>query len=125
MADRWRVAAAVAASYLLAFAPLLLSGSAGLWWARILMTTSWPLALLACAVSFVFRSSIIRRPLPWAICALVTAVGASVSALYIVTHSWAGLASIFIAAPAVAVFYVLARVWLQRVALEPKSSLTF
>jgi hypothetical protein len=61
--------AAVAASYLVGFVPLLLSGSAGLWWVKILLTTSWPLTLLAGAVSAVFAASVVRRPLVWALCA--------------------------------------------------------
>jgi hypothetical protein len=54
--DRLKVLAAVAASYLAGFVPLLLSGSAGLWWIKILLTASWPLAALAGAVSVVFSN---------------------------------------------------------------------
>lgn len=109
-----KVLAAVAASYLAGFVPSLLSGPGGLWWAKVLLTASWPLALLAGVVSVVFASSVVRRPLVWALCALVTATALSVAGLYIITRSWVGGASLFVAAPAVLVFYLLARIWLRR-----------
>lgn len=112
--DRLKVVVAVAASYLTGFVPLLLSGSAGLWWVKILLAASWPLALLAGAVSVVFTSSVVRRPLVWALCALATATALSVVGLYVITRSWVGWASIFVAAPATTVFYVLGRLWLRR-----------
>ena len=110
---RLKVLAAVAASYLIGFGPLLLAGWAGLWWAKILLTVSWPLAVLAGALSAVFASWIARRPLVWALGALVTATALSVIALYIPTRSWAGSASLFVAAPAAIAFYVIARIWLR------------
>ena len=114
MAHRLKVLAVVAASYLIGFVPLLLLGWAGLWWAKILLTASLPLAVVASAVSAGFASSVVRRPLAWALCAFVAATALSVVALYVITRSWVGWASIFVAAPAAVTFYVLARIWLQR-----------
>ena len=85
-----KVVVAVAASYLTGFIPLLLLGSAGLWWVKILLTASWPLALLAGAVSALFAASVVRRPLVWALCALVAATAVSVVGLYVITRSWVG-----------------------------------
>ncbi|HEY3797366.1 MAG TPA: hypothetical protein VGL58_03360 [Caulobacteraceae bacterium] len=110
---RLKVLAAVAVSYLIGFGPLLLAGWAGLWWAKILLTLSWPLAVLAGAVSAVFASWVARRPLVWALAALITATALSVIALYIPTRSWAGSASLFVAVPAAIAFYVIARIWLR------------
>jgi hypothetical protein len=121
---RLKVVAAVAGSYLIGFVPLLLAGSAGLWWAKILLTASLPLAVLAGAVSAVFSSWVARQPLLWALAALTTATALSVVAIFIPTRYWVGGASILFAVPAAMAFYVIARIWLRPDlgALDPKAA---
>jgi hypothetical protein len=98
--ERFRVLAVVAGSYLAASAPLLVFGWQGRWWATLLFAASWPLALFAGAISFVFSSMIIRRPLTWAAGAVLAVVVLSLAVLYLATRSWIGWASVAIAAPA-------------------------
>ena len=118
---RFRVLAAVAASYLAAFAPLLVFGWQGRLWATLLFVASWPLALLAGAISFFFSTKVVQRPFAWAVSAMLTATVLSLAILYLTTRSWIGSASVVIAVPAALIFYVLARLWLQRAAVAEQS----
>lgn len=113
MSARMRVLAAVAASYGLAFVPLLAFGQTGLWWVRLMVPVSLPLIAVACATAFLFANSIVRRPAGWSLAALGVAVAVSVVGLYFLSHSMIGVVSIGVAIPASAIFYLFARAWLR------------
>lgn len=113
MSARLRVSAAVAASYVLAFAPLLLLGPMGVWWASVMLPMSLPLAFIACAISLCFAASVVQRPAAWNLGAVIAAVALSVVGLRLVSGSWIGVVSVIVAVPAAAIFYLLVRAWLR------------
>ena len=108
---RLKVSAAVAMSYALAFAPLLLAGTSGLWWVHLMVPLSLPLVLVACATSFL-PNRLSGIP-PWSLFALISVVGLSVLVFYLTTQSWIGLVSAVVATPAAVIFYLIARNWLR------------
>jgi len=113
MSSRLKASGSVIAGYLIGFAPLLLFGSGGLWWAKVMLGASIALALIAIVVSFVFASSVARHPLFWSVCAVGAAMVLSVAVLYFTTGSRVGWASTVVAVPAAVAFYVIARIWLR------------
>jgi hypothetical protein len=113
MSARIKVVVAVAVSYALAFAPLLVSGPTGLWWVRLMVSFSLPLIAVACATSFLCARSIVQRPAVWTLAGFSGAVALSVLELYFPSRSWVGLVSVIVAAPAAMIFYLIARAWLR------------
>lgn len=111
---RWKIAVAVAASYALAIAPWLLLGWPGLWWAKLVLVVSWPLAVIGCATSFFFAQSVIQNPLRWALLAVCVSVALSILALYLTTRTWVGVIAVLFAAPSAAIFYGFVRTWLRQ-----------
>lgn len=109
--NRVRVILAVLISFGAGFLPLLLFGSEGLWWARILLIGSSPLIAIALVFAWIFARSISKHPYRWAIIAAVSAVGLSVAWMWWVTGSLFGIASAAISFPASIAFMCLAKLW--------------
>lgn len=105
---RLRVSAAVVCSFFAALAPLMMFGSEGIWWAKILMIGGAPFLGIAAIIAFTFAGAILGRPLVWAGIASATAITVSVVGLWLLTGSFIGLFSLPIAllAPVIFVFAI-------------------
>lgn len=104
---RFNVAARVLASYAAPLFLLLLLGGEGLWLATLLATASWPLLLLALAVSLAFASLVASRPVLWASAAVLVSLAAG----FAVAGKAGFLLSGFVALPAAAIFLASLRKW--------------
>lgn len=111
--DRLKVVAIACAAWIVGVGWLLVFGWQGLFWVKVLSLASLPFGLLVCLVAFFFAPSIAARPLVWSISAAAAVGAVSIAAMYALTRSWAGVASLFVAAPASAMFYLLSRVLLK------------
>jgi hypothetical protein len=107
--DRLRVLAVVLASFLAGFIPLLLLGSGGIFWIKILLIGSLPIISFAALVTVVFARSVARHPYRWSAIAGFSAVALSVLWMWMETHTFLGMVSLIIVAPAVGVFMAIAR----------------
>jgi len=111
MAGRIRVLVVVIASLAAGFVPLAILGGEALWWAQILLIGSVPLIVVAVMLTVTFARAIADRPFRWAAIAGLAAVSLSVSGIWIATGSFMGIASLFVALPAVGAFSAVAKWW--------------
>ena len=71
--NRVEVVGAVCAAYAMAFLPLIVLPQ-GAWLISLLAAGSWPLALIAATLAFVFANRIAEHPWRWAIVASASAI---------------------------------------------------
>lgn len=94
--DRLIVVAAILTGYGFAFAPLLIFGPGGTWWAAILGKGGSPFLILAVLCGAVFAPSIIAHPWRWGISASAIAVLMSTAGLwFLLNESLVGLFVLF------------------------------